>query len=237
MNIFDIIIILLLIMFAIVGFKKGVIEEVVSLVGIILVFVISFYLKGYVGNFLCKYLPFFNFSSNLKGMVTLNILLYQLIGFFIVYGILFGIYQIILKVSGIIQKLLNLTIIFILPSKILGAVVALISGYITLFIILLTLYIPLHNNELFAGSNMVNKIIYETPILSKKTSNISTSITEIYDLTDAVGNNKISINDANLKALDIMLKHKVVDKKTVEQLIVLDKLKDVHNIDSIVNKY
>ena len=56
MNIFDIGIILVLIMFLIVGIKRGVIKEAVSLVAIILVFVLSFSLKGIIGNiYVCYY--------------------------------------------------------------------------------------------------------------------------------------------------------------------------------------
>ena len=42
MNILDIAIILILVMSAIVGFKRGAIKEIVSLVGIIIVFVVAF---------------------------------------------------------------------------------------------------------------------------------------------------------------------------------------------------
>ena len=34
-----------------------------------------------------------------------------------------------------------------------------------------------------------------------------------------------------------MLKNKIVNKKTIEQLIVLDKLKEVKNIDKVLNNY
>lgn len=237
MNIFDIAIILILIMFGLVGFKKGAIKEAVSLIGIVLVFFIAFSLKGYVGNFLCKYLPFFQFSGSLKGMVTINILIYQLIAFLIIYSILFSIYTIILKVSGIFQKLVNMTIILLLPSKIIGFLIALIEGYIITFIVLLVLLIPFKDNTLFNESNLVNKIVYESPIISKSTSNISNSIDEIYILTDEVANEKISTNDANLKILDVMLKYKVVTPKTVEQLVVLDKLKAVNGVSDVISKY
>lgn len=237
MNIFDIIIILLLIMFTLMGFKRGVIKEGISLIGIIFVFIISFSLKGYLGNVLCKYLPFFNFSGNLEGMTSLNILLYQLIGFFLIYGILFSIYQIILKASNIIQKLFDFTIVFILPSKILGACIAFLSGIITIFMVLLVLLIPLHNNEMFINSNLVNQIIYKTPILSSNTKNISDSMNEVYALGEKVSTKKISVNDANLQTIDIMLKYKIVDTKTIEQLVVLNKLDDIENINTVLNKY
>lgn len=237
MNIFDISIILVLLMFGIIGFKKGVIKEIVSLLGMIIVLVIAFTLKGYVGNILCKYLPFYNFAGNIKGMVSLNILFYQVIGFFIVYSVLFSIYMIILKISGILQKLVDMTIILLLPSKILGFVVSAIEGYIIIFVILLVLYIPLNSNEYFTNSKYVNKIMYETPILSNNTKTINNTVEEIYNLGEDVNNKEIDINTANLKTIDLMLKNKIVNKKTIEQLIVLDKLKEVKNIDKVLNNY
>ena len=237
MNIFDVAIVLIILMFGIMGFKKGVIKEAVSLVGIILVFVIAFLFKGYIGDILCKYLPFFNFSGNLKGIVVLNILVYQLIGFFLIYSILFFVYMLALKMSGAIQKFINMTIILSLPSKLGGLILALIEGYIIVFIVSLTLYIPFSGNDAFNESKVVNMIIYNTPILSNSSNNLTKSIDEIYNLGTKIEKKEISRNDANLESLDIMLKHDIVNKKTVEQLIVLDKLKNVHDTDKVLNKY
>ena len=89
MNIIDIGVILVLLSFIILGFKRGVIKEAVSLVAIILVFILSFSLKGYVGNILCVLCPFLN----LDGFVTINIFFYQLIAFVIVFCILMFIYN------------------------------------------------------------------------------------------------------------------------------------------------
>ena len=60
---------------------------------------------------------------------------------------------------------------------------------------------------------------------------------EIYNLGKQLSNKEISKNEANLKTLDLMLKHKIVDKSTVEQLVKLHKLDDVSNIESVLNKY
>ena len=59
----------------------------------------------------------------------------------------------------------------------------------------------------------------------------------MYTLTEQVANEEISKNDANLKILDAMLEYKVVNKKTIEQLIVLDKLKGIKGIDKVIAKY
>lgn len=237
MNIFDIGIILLLLMFAITGFKRGVIKELVALVGIIVVFILSFSLKGILGNFLCTFMPFIKFNGAIEGIASINILFYQTLAFLIVFSILLSIYAIALKISKIIQKLVNLTIILWLPSKILGAIVSVVKGYIVLFAVFLVLMIPLRNSAIYTESVYVNRILYKTPILSNSTANFTSSVTEVYELINKVSKKGTSVNEANLQTIDIMLKYKVVDKSTIETLIKLNKLDNISNIESILNKY
>ncbi len=237
LNIFDVGIILLLIMFLIVGFKNGVIREAFALIGIIAVFILSFVFKGLLGNLMCIILPFFKLSGVIEGFSVINILIYQIIAFMLVFAILLTIYEIFLKISKFIQKLVNLTIILILPSKLLGAVVSLIKGVIVLFAVFIVLMIPLKNSELFTGSTMVNQILYKTPILSQSSNNYINTVEEIYNLAEKVSNKKISTNAANLELLDMMLKHKIVNKSTVESLVKLHKLDDVNNIETVLQKY
>lgn len=237
LNIFDIGIILLLIMFLIVGFKNGVIREAFALIGIIAVFIFSFVFKGLLGNLMCIILPFFKLSGVIEGFSVINILIYQIIAFMLVFAILLTIYEIFLKISKFIQKLVNLTIILILPSKLLGAVVSLIKGVIVLFAVFIVLMIPLKNSELFTGSTMVNQILYKTPILSQSSNNFINTVEEIYNLAEKVSNKEISTNDANLELFDMMLKHKIVNKSTVESLVKLHKLDDVNNIETVLQKY
>ena len=237
LNIFDLGIILLLIMFLIVGFKNGVIREAFALIGIIAVFILSFVFKGLLGNLMCIILPFFKLSGIIEGFSVINILIYQIIAFMLVFAILLTIYEIFLKISKFIQKLVNLTIILILPSKLLGAVVSLIKGVIVLFAVFIVLMIPLKNSELFTGSTMVNQILYKTPILSQSSNNYINTVEEIYNLAEKVSNKKISTNAANLELLDMMLKHKIVNKSTVESLVKLHKLNDVNNIETVLQKY
>lgn len=237
LNIFDVGIILLLIMFLIVGFKNGVIREAFALIGIIAVFILSFVFKGILGNLMCIILPFFKLSGVIEGFSVINILIYQIIAFMLVFAILLTIYEIFLKISKFIQKLVNLTIILILPSKLLGAVVSLIKGVIVLFAVFIVLMIPLKNSELFTGSTMVNQILYKTPILSQSSNNYINTVEEIYNLAEKVSNKKISTNAANLELLDMMLKHKIVNKSTVESLVKLHKLDDVNNIEIVLQKY
>lgn len=237
MNILDIIIVLILIMCAIVGFKRGAIKEIVSLVGIILVFVISFSLKGVLGNLLCKFLPFFDFAGSIEGLTVLNILLYQLIAFLIIYSLLYSVYMIVVKLSGVVQKLVHMTVVLWLPSKVIGAIVAALTGYIVTFAILLVLLIPLKNSSLFAESSIANYIIYESPVLSSSAEGISSSINEVYQLGEDVSHKRISVNEANLETMDILLKYDIVSPEVARDLVRLDKLDDISGIDKVIRRY
>lgn len=237
MNVFDIGIILFIAIFAIAGAKQGLIKGVVSLVGIILVFLIAFYLKDPFGNFLCKYLPFFKFTGELEGLVSINILIYQLLAFIIILVLLLSIYGILTAVSKLIQKLVNATIILKLPSSIGGFAIGILEGYLFIFLILLFLSLPFQNFKMYTDSSLVNTIVYKTPILSNNTSNVTNSIKDIYTVADKVVNKKISTNEANLQIIDTMIKYDITTAHTVEQLAILDKLDDITGLDKILAKY
>ncbi len=237
MNIFDIGIILFIIIFIIAGAKQGLIKSAISLVGIILVFAIAFYLKEPVGNFLCKYLPFFNFSGDLEGLVSINILIYQLLAFIIILALLLTIYGAATTISGVVQKIVNATIILKIPSALAGSVIGLIEGYIFAFVLLLLLVLPLKNFDLFNDSKLTNFILYKTPIVSEKTEGITKSIEDIYETADKAINKRIDTNEANLEIIDTMIKYDITTAHTVEQLVVLDKLKDVKGVEKIIKKY
>lgn len=239
MGAIDIVIVLLLIMFGVVGWKQGIIKEVVQLVGLVAILVIAFMFKSELGNIFCKWLPFFSFQgSPIEGMISINILIYQLLGFFAIFVVLYGVYSIILKLSGIFQKIVDWTLILLLPSKIGGLLVGLVEGYILIFILLLLiLVLPANITNNFRNSTLVNTIVYKTPVLSSSAKDVTTSMKDIYNLTDKVINKKIETNDANLQTIDIMLKYDLVTPKTVEQLVILDKLKGIKGIDNVINKY
>ena len=237
MSIIDIGIILFILCFILIGAKQGLIKPGVSLVALVIIFVISYVFKEHIGNFLCKYLPFFNFSGNIKGLVSLNILIYQLAGFLIILAVLMGVYTIIMTLTGWIQKLVNMTILLKLPSSIGGGIIGLIEGYLVTFLILLIAMIPMQTMTLLKESKLADFILNKTPIVSESTSDLTKSASEIYSLVDQVTNKKIDINEANLKSIDIMIRYKVITPHTVEQLIVLDKLEDVVGLDHVLNRY
>lgn len=235
LNVFDIGIVFMLLFGLVIGFKRGVIKEAVSLIGIIIVFIVAFALKNPLGNFLCSILPFFKFKGVIEGLSSLNILMYQIIAFIIVFSILLTVYEIVLKISKVLQKLVNLTIVLILPSKLLGALISFIKTYIILTAVFLVLMIPIGDSELFKESALIQFMLYKTPLISSYTKNFVKPVNEIYDLAKNINNE--SKNEANLEAIDIMLKYDVVSKNTINNLIKLHKLDDIENIESVLEKY
>lgn len=218
MNIIDIVIILLLGLSFVTGFKRGVLKEIVMLFGTIIIYVISFNLKDPLGLFLCKICPFFK----LDGLISLNILIYQLIAFVAIAGILFSIYSIVLKFTGILQKAVDLTIILTLPSKILGGIAGIIEGYIVLFIILLVLSIPFKDNSLFIDSTLNNKILTSS-ILSNTIGDLDDMIIDIYKLSNSKESNKIKNN----KIMKMYVEYKIVSEDDINDISNTGKLDNI----------
>lgn len=217
MNIIDIVIILLLGLSFITGFKRGVLKELVMLLGTIIIYIISFNLKDPLGLLLCKICPFFK----LGGLISLNILIYQLIAFVVIAGILFSIYSIVLKLTGILQKLVDLSIILTLPSKILGGIAGIIEGYVIIFIILLVLSIPFKDNLLFTDSTLNNKIL-NSSILTNTIGDLDNMIEDVYKLSNTKETNK----GKNSKIIEMYLKYNIISKedlKTIKSSGKLDK--------------
>ena len=142
MNIIDAIIILIILMGAVVGFKNGVIRQMVSLVGFLLVIILAFMLKNPLSLWMYEHLPFFNFWGILKGVTVINILLYEVIAFLILVAVFSIILKLVLFAAKLIEKILEFTVILGIPSKILGAVVGAIEYFFLVFVVLYVVSLP-----------------------------------------------------------------------------------------------
>lgn len=233
-NVFDVAIVLLILMSAITGAKQGVLKSVVNFVGTIIVYIIAFALKDKVGVILCKFCPFFNFN----GYPTLNILLYQLVAFVLIAGILFAVFSFIMKVTRIIQRLVDMTVILKLPSSILGFVVGLFEGYIVMFIVLAVLALPFRNFEPYQESKLVNTIINDSPILTKSLGGVVDALTDVYQISSNMdGNGTDQKNQINLDIMGVYLEHNVVSKKDALDIVDMDKFDTIPGIRQYVDAY
>ena len=236
MYIVDAIIILLILACGVVGFKKGVIKQLVTTIGFILVVVLAFYLKNPVAEFLSLNLPFFSFGESVANAASLNIILYQLISFILVIIVLQAILSALIKFSGFIEKILKFTIILGIPSKILGFIVGIIEGFVVAFIILFFLKQPLFNLNVFEDSKLTDPILNSTPVLSQVAGDFVDAFNDLYELGNDFYEDKLNENELNLKSIDVMLEHQIITPEYVIKLVEADKI-DVVGIDSIINKY
>ena len=231
MNIVDIIIIIFIVLMGIMGSKRGVFKEVALCIGTILIFYIAYKFKDPIGNFLLLKLPLFDFPNLFKGAIVLNILVYQLLAFVLVLSVLLIAFQIILSITGLFEKLLRITVIFGIFSKILGFIFGLIEGYIIAFVILFFLTQPAFSFDLFMNSKYANKILTSSPVLTNITGDTVELMTDIYNLKDEKDSNTL-----NYKILDMMLDKNVVSYETANELYESEKLK-FEGVEELLSKY
>ena len=229
MNVIDIAVIFIVLAFGIMGAQRGVFKQLVTTVGFIIVVVLAYYLKNPLAEFLSLNLPFFDFKAS-----SFNIMFYQALAFIIVVAILLAILNILISVTGVIEKILKFTIILGIPSKILGFIAGILEGFVVVFVLLFFLNQPSLKIDVVNESKLSDRILSSTPILSNISSGMVNTINDIYELTSA--STKLSENELDLKSIDLMLKHKVISKSYVEKLINAKKLK-VSGIENVLNKY
>ena len=235
MTIVDAIVILFLLLGAVLGFKKGAIRSLVGLVGTIAVVVIAYYLKNPVAELLYNFVPFFDFSGSWQGLVTLNILLYEGIAYVLVFVILYGILSLILKLTGIIEKVLTMTIILGIPSKIIGAILGFLEAVVFSFIILFVLLQFNGSHTWIKESSVAMSILDKTPLIGTMVSDTYDAILEISDLDEKYKDSN-DLDAYNGEILSIMLKYHVITPESARKLIEDDKL-NFAGADAIVNTF
>lgn len=235
MTLIDSVLILFLLGGSVLGFKKGAIKSLVSLVGMVALIIISYYLKNPVADIFFDYLPFIKFTGSWEGLVTLNILFYEAAAYILVFIVLSSVLSIFIKISGILEKILNATIILGIPSKIIGAVLGFLEAVFLSFIILFVLIQFNSTNELISESSLARSIINKTPFVGNMVNDTYKAIMDINDLKDKYKNTK-NKDLYNGKILNIMLTYEVVNTSTVEKLIDNKKL-DFKGAKTILKSY
>ena len=236
MNIVDLIIIIVILFGAVIGFKRGFTKSLVSAVGLIAIVIIAFLLKNPVSTVLYEHLPFFQFGGVIKGVTVLNIALYELLAFIIVLAILGIVLKILMIATSIFERILTLTIILGIPSKILGAIIGALEWFILVFIGLYVLNMPVVNVKEINNSTLAPKILNNTPILSEVIKDTNAVINEFASIKDRYTDKNVDTNEFNKETLDLFLKYNVVSVDSVDKLIKDNKLK-IDGIDEVLVKY
>lgn len=216
MNVVDVIIIALLILGGVAGFKAGVIKKLTDFIGMFVVIILAFYLKNYISVIMYENLPFFNFFGLINGIDALNILLYEVIAFLVIFIALLFVLKVVLMLTGLVEKILKATVILSIPSKLLGIVVGVIEMYVYLFLILVIVSLPIFDSSFLKDSKMNNFILNNTPVLS----GVSEEIIDIYgDVYNIIDNRKNKTNEQlNEEILKVLIDKKVITKESAKKV-------------------
>ena len=222
MNIIDAIIILILLMGAVIGFKQGAIKKTVSFVGTFAIIIIAFMFKNDLSVLFYENLPFFDFWGAFKGIQVLNIILYEIIAFLVVFSLLFIVLRMLIVITGFAELLLKATIFLAIPSKILGIFVGLIEYYVYVFIVLFVISLPVFNLVDLNESKFAGTILNNTPLLSGLADDTVEVYTEVYNIIDNRGNK--STEELNEEVLTFMLDKKAISYESAKSLIDQNKV-------------
>lgn len=228
-NVVDAIIILFLLTGAVLGFKRGAIQTLATLIGTILILIIAYYLKNPLSVFLYTYLPFFKLGGIFNGITVINILIYEAIAFLIVLGVLSVLLSVILKITGILSKIIDHSIILTLPSKLIGIAVGFLEAYVFLFVLLFIFSQFSFSNTVLKDSKYTNIILSKTPFTTGF-KNSYNAFNEIRNLGDNNSSNK------DYEALNTLLKYDIITTDNAHKLVDNGKI-NIKGSNKLIERY
>lgn len=207
------------------GFRRGLIKSLVNFIGLIAIIIISYSLKTSLANFLIDKMPFFNFSGTLEGLTSLNILIYNIVAFVVIFIVLYCILNIVIAVTGFIDTLLKFTVIWVIPSKIGGAIVGFLESWVFLFLVAFVLTQFSVTNAFIKNSSVANIILDHTPVIGTFLGDAKGAAEEIYAGIEEFSKDETkTTNDLNLYILQIEINYGLISKEKATELMQIGKV-------------
>ena len=222
MNVVDFVIIILLVFGAIEGFKVGVIKKTTDFVGMFVIVVLAFSFKDKLSTIMYENLPFFSFGGFIKGIDAINILLYEIIAFLIIFAFLLFLLKSLLVVTGLIEKILKATVILSIPSKILGIFVGILESYVYIFIVLVVVTLPIFKADFIRESKVAGFMLSDTPVLSSLSSEMIDIYGNVYNIV--INRKDKSNEEVNTEITKFMIDKKVLSRESAKKLVDRNKL-------------
>ena len=237
MNVIDVGIVLIILAMGVLGLKRGFFKQLVMSLGMIVVLLLSLALKDPLASFLSTVFPFFPLAS-IKGVSSIfNILFYQVVAFIIIFGILTVVFHVVLFATNLLEKLLKMTVILAIPSKIFGFLLGLIEGYILVFALTFLLTQPALNIDVVKKSKLLPRIQNSTPLLSNMMDNTYSTFKDVYNLKNVYDKDKSkSYDEFSYEALKIMLDHDLVKPDYIKKLDEKGKL-NIKDVEKLLEEY
>ena len=218
MNLADVVVILIILLFTFWGFKRGVIKTLVQLVGTCAVLVLAWVFKDSLANLLMRYLPFFDFGGIFTGITSMNIVIYELISFVVIYILLYCILSIIINISGLIEKILKLTVILAIPSKIHGAILRLIECIILAFLVVFIMFHLPQTEAMIVDSKLAIIVLERTPIIGPMAVDTTLALEDINEILENM-KEEADRESVNFQVLHKLVYYSVISKEDAQKLI------------------
>ena len=230
MAILDGIIIILITFGVLYGTKRGFLNGIVSLAGLFIAFIFGILFRGMIADVLLKGMPFLKFSGSYKGMSSLNILFYEAIAFVLIFLFFISLLSIILKLTGVLQKVIDYSIVLTLPSKILGVIVGVLNALIISYAMSFVMLNMNSTRWLVHESKIANFLLKNTIIVPNVSKKYYESTKDVNDIIDKCKHQK-NKKKCNKDVANTLIKNKVVSKDKVIELIESGKLKNINKGD------
>lgn len=226
MAVLDGIIIILLVLGILYGTKKGFLNGIISLIGLFVSFIMALLLRGVVADILLKGMPFLKFSGSYKGITSLNILFYEAVAFILVFLFLLSILSLVLKITGIVQKVIDYSVVLTLPSKILGVIVGIINALIISYVMSFIMLNINSTRQMVHDSKIAPYLLKNSVVISKDTKKYYDSTTKINKIIDKCKHEK-NKRTCNVLVANSLIESKIIEKEKVIELINSGKLKNI----------
>lgn len=220
-TIVDIILVAFIVLGTYAGTRKGLIKTAVGFVGLVAIIILSYSLKNPLANFLIDTLPFFEFSGSLEGLTSLNILIYNVISFVVIFILLYCVLNIVMALTGFIDTLLKFTVIWIIPSKIGGALLGFLEAWLFVFLAVFVLSQFSFSNGLINDSKVSDVILNHTPVIGNFLGNASKAAQDIYEEIETHEGDTKSLN---LTILQIQINYGLISKEKATELMETGKI-------------
>lgn len=221
----DIILVAFIILGTYAGTRKGLIKSLVSFIGLVAIVIISYTLRVPLAEFLIDTLPFFNFGGALEGLTAINILIYNVLSFVFIFILLYCILNIVIALTGFIDTLLKFTVIWIIPSKIGGAIVGFLESWIFLFLAIFVFAQFSFSAGIIRDSHMASIILNNTPVIGHYLGGASKAAQEIYEEIETYAtDDEKTTEDLNLKILQIEINYGLISSEKATELMEIGKI-------------
>ena len=216
------------------GYKRGFLETGVRFAGMIFALLGAFLFKNPISVILYTYLPFFKFGGIFKGVSVLNILIYELIAFILVFSVLMIVIKLICKITGLVDRILSFLFLLELPNRILGAVIGFLESFILLFFVCFGFKFGCKLFDFEVKESLADYVV-KVPILNDIFGDTLDALSEISGIVKEYDGTN-SKDEYNYMAMDILLKYDIITTSNASVLVESNKIK-INNFDELIKEY